>query len=146
MDYRLLIRIPTALIVLSKMLFVFCIVAQAQSPSPVSPAIEAARLRIKLYEGQEYPLARRLLNSKITVAKAQADSLQRQRDEYEQFTKFKYSAPLFGQLEHVKVAQVEAAESLKNLNEEKALLERFHQDRMRLLELELKMLELSVAP
>lgn len=105
-----------------------------------SPEIEAARLRIKLYQGQEYPLQRRLLNSKINIAKARIDSLERQQSEYQQFTKFKYSAPLFGQLEHVRVGLVEAEESLKNLIEEKSLLERFHQDRMRLMELELQML------
>ena len=141
MNYRLLVRIPTVLIVVTKMLFVLCILAQAASPSGLSPEIEAARLRIKLYEGQEYPLKRRLLNSKINIAKARVESLQRQHAEYQQFTKFKYSAPLFGQLEHVKVAQVEAEEHLKNLIEEKSLLERFHQDQRRLLELELKILE-----
>ncbi|PQO31214.1 hypothetical protein C5Y96_12775 [Blastopirellula marina] len=141
MNYRLLVRIPTALIVLTKMLFVVCIVVQAAGPASESPEIEAARLRIKLYQGQEYPLERRLLNSKINVAKARIDSLKRQQAEYEQFTKFKYSAPLFGQIEHVKVGLVEAEENLKNLIEEKSLLERFHQDRMRLLELELKMLQ-----
>jgi len=140
-NYRLWVRIPTALIVLTKMLFVACLIVQAGGPSGESPEIEAARLRIKLYERQEYPLERRLLNSKINVAKARIDSLERQQAEYEQFTKFKYSAPLFGQLEHVKVGLVEAEENLKNLIEEKSLLERFHQDRMRLLELELEVLQ-----
>jgi len=140
-NYRLLVRIPTALIVLSKMLFVACVMVQAAAPAGESPEIEAARLRIKLYQGQEYPLQRRLLNSQIKVAKARIDSLERQQAEYQQFTKFKYSAPLFGQLEHVKVGLVEAEESLKNLIEEKSLLERFHQDRMRLMELELELLK-----
>ncbi len=143
MNYRLLVRIPTALIVLTKMLFVACLIVQAAGPTAQSPEIEAARLRIKLYEGQEYPLQRRLLNSKINIAKAHIKSLERQHAEYQQFTKFKYSAPLFGQLEHVKVGLVEAEENLKNLIEEKSLLERFHQDRMRLLELELQLLERS---
>lgn len=140
MRYRLLVRVATVSVVVMKMLFVVCLVTQAQVPAGVSPEIEAARLRIKLYERQEYPLQRRLLNAKIKVAKAEIESLKRQREEYEQFTHFKFSAPLFGQLEHVKVAQVEADEHLKSLIEEKALLERFHQDRMRLLELELKLL------
>ena len=143
MNYRLLVRIPTALIVLTKMLFVACLIVQAAGPATQSPEIEAARLRIKLYEGQEYPLQRRILNSKINIAKAHIESLERQHTEYQQFTKFKYSAPLFGQLEHVKVGLVEAEENLKNLIEEKSLLERFHQDRMRLLELELQLLERS---
>ncbi|WP_146117824.1 MULTISPECIES: hypothetical protein [Pirellulaceae] len=144
MNYRLLVRIPTVCIVVLKMLFVVCLVAQAAPSQQVSPEIEAAQLRIKLYEGQEYPLQRRLLDSKIKVAKARIESLERQLNEYEQFTKFKYSGPLFGQLEFVKVAHVEAEEELKNLNEEKALLQRFHQDKVRLMELELEMLKRSL--
>ena len=141
MPYRLMIRIPTVLIVVSKMLFVFCLFAQAQGPVNVPPQVEAARLRLKLYEGQEYPLERQTLDSKIRVTKARIDSLDRQLEEYQQFTKFKHSGPLFGQLEFVKVAKVEANEDLKNLTNEKSLLERFHQDRVRLMQLELLMLE-----
>ncbi|MBI1248697.1 hypothetical protein GC197_12760 [bacterium] len=143
MPYRLLIRIPTVLIVVSKMLFVFCLFAQAQAPAnvPVPPQVEVARLRLKLYQGQEYPLERQTLDSKIRVTKARIDSLDRQLEEYQQFTKFKHSGPLFGQLEFVKVAKVEANEDLKNLTNEKSLLERFHQDRVRLMQLELLMLE-----
>lgn len=143
MNYRLLVRIPTALIVLTKMLFVACLMVQAAGPAGESPEIEAARLRIKLYQGQEYPLQRRVLNSKINVAKAQVQSFERQLAEYEQFTKFKYSAPLFGQLEFTKVGLVEAEENLKTLIEEKSLLERFHQDRVRLMQLELQLLQRS---
>lgn len=143
-NYRLLVRIPTTFIVVLKMLFVVCVVAQAQPPQNVAPEIEAAQLRIKLYEGQEYPLQRRLLDSKIKVANARIDSLERQLTEYEQFTKFKHSGPLFGQLEFVKVAHVEAEEELKNLTEEKNLLQRFHADKVRLMQLELEMLKRSL--
>lgn len=139
MNYRLLIRIPTALIVISKMLFVVCLVAHAEAPAGLPPEVEAAQLRIKLYQGQEYPLQRRILESKIRVAKARVASFERQREEYDQFTKFQHSSPLFGQIEFVKIAQVAAEEELKTLSQEKSLLERFHQDKVRLLELELEL-------
>lgn len=143
LSHRLLVRVPTVTLVVLKMLFVVCCLAQAETADKVALAqqIEAASLRLKLYERQEYPLERRILQAKIIVAKAQVESLARQRAEYQQFTKFKYSAPLFAELERVKVQQVEADQHLKTLQEEKALLERFHQDRMRLLELELRLLQ-----
>jgi len=141
---RFLIRIPAAVLVIAKFFFVLCVTVQAETPAEMQTEIEIARLRIKIYENHEYPLKRSTLDSKIRVAKVRIESLERQKKEYEQFTKFKYSSPMIGELERVYVALVEAEEDLKNLSHEKILLQRFHQDRMRLMRLELqRMIELA---
>jgi len=141
---RYWIRIPAAAVVVLKMFFCLSLFVQAEQVA-VPTEVEIAKLRIKLYQHQEYPLQRRLLNSKIKVARVRVESLERQREEYQQFTKFKYSAPMFAELERIAVQLTEAEENLKNLIEEKLLLERFYQDRLRLMQLELQLLERSLA-
>ena len=75
------------------------------------------------------------------MTKAELKSLDRRQKEYSQFTKFKYSAPLFDEIERVNLAEIETKLRLNDLIAEKGLLERYHGDRIKLMRLELESAE-----
>ncbi|PHS03250.1 MAG: hypothetical protein COA78_18755 [Blastopirellula sp.] len=109
--------------------------------TPASRQLEMARLRLRIYERQEYPLKRRKLSSEIEMTKAELKSLERRQKEYSQFTRFKYSAPLFDEIERVHLAELGTKLRLNDLIAEKSLLERYHADRLKLMRLELEAAE-----
>jgi len=99
--------------------------------------VEIAELRLRRYRLFEYPLEIRRLRSAIKVAEAELETFGRQVKEYEQFTKFKYSSPLFASLEYARLNHLKAETTLADLREEKHLLEQDKHRRLRLLQLEL---------
>ena len=101
-------------------------------------AVEIAQLRLRLYEREEYPKKRRALDRGIELAQAHLDSAKRRVKEYEQFDKFKYSAPLFISLEDARLTVIELELKLQELRQERFLLIRHHSDRCRLYQLEVE--------
>ena len=100
--------------------------------------VELAQVRMRLWERLDYPLQQRRIESELKLVEAQIDSLKRRLAEYEQFTKFKYSAPLFYSLEEARVQLVAAQAQRDNLREEAALLLKNRGDLRRLQELEVE--------
>ena len=99
--------------------------------------VEIERLKLMLYERISFPTRIRKLEGDIKLAEAEVASFKRRVAEYRQFTKFKYSNPLFISRENAKLQLLEAQIRLKNLKEEKVLLCRFKTTSLRLKELEL---------
>ncbi len=100
--------------------------------------VELAQIRMRLWERLDYPLRQRQIDSELKLAEAQIESLKRQVSEYEQFTKFKYSSPLFYSLEEARVQLVAAQARRDDLREEAALLLKNRDDLRRLQELEVE--------
>jgi hypothetical protein len=100
--------------------------------------VELAQVRMRLWERLDYPLQQRRIESERKLVEAQIDSLKRRLAEYEQFTKFKYSAPLFYSLEEARVQLVAAQAQRDNLREEAVLLLKNRGDLRRLQELEVE--------
>ena len=99
--------------------------------------VEIERLKLTLYERISFPTRIRKLEGEIKLAQAEVASFKRRIAEYKQFTKFKYSNPLFISRENSKLQLLEAQLRAKNLKEEKALLCQFKSTSLRLRELEL---------
>ena len=100
--------------------------------------LEIAQLRLQRYMRFEYPLEKQRLESAIKITKAEIEMFSRQVDEYKQFTKFKYSAPLMQSLEHARLNRLKARTALDDLYEEKRLKEHDRRRQTRLLELEVE--------
>jgi len=98
--------------------------------------LEMAQLKLRLYQRVEYPLQMRKLKSEIELTKARIASQKRRVTEFEKFTKFKYSSPVFTTLENTRLTQLELELRLKELKEEKMLLTRHYGDYCRLLQLQ----------
>ena len=96
---------------------------------------EIAALELRLFERLDYPLRLHKLEREIELTDARLASQRRRANEYKQFTKFKYSAPMFLTLEKTRLAVLESELTLKNLEEEKLLLIRHRPALRRLLEL-----------
>jgi hypothetical protein len=99
--------------------------------------VEYARLKLRLYEREEYPRQLGHLDRAIELAKAKVESLERQVKEYEQFTAFRIGQPLFWTLEKTRLELLEHELTLEALQEERFLLVRHRGDRARMLELDL---------
>jgi len=99
---------------------------------------EIAALELRLFERLDYPLRLHKLEREIALTEARLASHRRRVAQYEQFTKFKYSSPMFVTLEEARLAVVELEMTLENLQEEKSLLIRHRPALRRLLELRMK--------
>ncbi len=103
--------------------------------------LELAQLRLERFRRYEYPLEIRRLESAIRIAKAELDMFERQVREYERFTKFKDSSPLFTSLEYARINRLKAETTLRDLREEKRLVENNRRRQERLLRLEVEAAE-----
>src|SRR5262245_26161550 len=69
--------------------------------------VEYAKLRLSLYERDEYPRQLGNLDRAIELAKARVESWERRVKEYEQFTAFRIGQPLFWTLEQTRLELLE---------------------------------------
>lgn len=117
--------------------------SRTAAPPPRSIAaaqrnLEIATLRLLNFDRVEFPLESKRLDSEIALTRAAIKSLERRIVEYEQFTKNRYSSPLFLSLETTRLELVEARLNLKVLTEEKCLRIQYRGSTRRLYQLEIE--------
>jgi len=97
---------------------------------------ETARLRVRQYAELEYPLLVRRLDNEIQLTAAELAMHQREVQAFGPSSNFRYSKAFSYTLERAKLAALEAELRLKELQEQRMLLQRGRADKLRLLELE----------
>ena len=110
----------------------------SQAIAEARRGIEAAEIRLRLYEKVEYPRQLRKLEHRITLAGAEVDRLRILLAEYKQITYRTVPEPLIITRQVTELALLEAELELRNLREENITLIRYHSDQCRLHELEVE--------
>lgn len=116
----------------------------AQPADPVADAgraVEAARLRLKLFERVDYPLRLQELDGRLQLTRAEIESLRRRIAEYERFNG---SKAFFLTLEETRLQLLDAELRWKQLDQERLLLQLHYKDERRLRQLLIEQAEQQV--
>lgn len=113
----------------------------SQAIADARRAIEAAEIRLRLYENVEYPRQVRKMEREIALTSAEVDRYRELLAEYKQITYRTIPEPLIVTRQSTELALLEAELRLKDLREENLALIRFHADQHRLYELEIESAE-----
>lgn len=112
---------------------------ESQTASAIADArraVEAAQLRLRLYERVEYPRQQRRLDAEITLTATEVDKYRKLLAEYKQISSRTIPDPLILTRQTTELALLAAELKLKDLREENRLLWQYHTDQCRLFELE----------
>ena len=115
-----------------------------RTPDPLADAkraVEAARLRLRLFERVDYPLRLQELDGRLQLTRAEVESLRRRIAEYERFDG---SKAVFLTLEETRLQLLEAELRWKQLDQERLLLQLHYKDERRLRQLLIEQAEQSV--
>jgi hypothetical protein len=104
--------------------------------------LEVARLRLRLYERVDYPLRLQELEADIRLAEAEVASFRRRMAEYDRFDD---TRALFATRENTRLQLLSMELRLKNLKQERVLLQIHNRDERRLRQLLVEQGERRVA-
>ena len=130
---------PQSLLVTTLLVLAAGVARSAETPTPTPDpladakrAVEAARLRLRLFERVDYPLRLQELDGRLQLTRAEIESLRRRIAEYERFDG---SKALFLTLEETRLQLLDAELRWKQLDRERLLLQFHYKDERRLRQL-----------
>jgi hypothetical protein len=111
--------------------------AAAQTIYDTQRAVEMAQLRLRLYQQVEHPADLRRVQSDLTFVEAEVASLKRLLKEYGPMDRFSTGRALVLTIESTRLSLLRAELNRDSLKQQLTAMQRWHGDRLRLLQLEL---------